>query len=68
MKDLDYGKEYQYAHSYEGNFENQEFLPDEISLNPIYVPGEKCHGKKNPRRIKKWKEKIFLGKFGDDRD
>ena len=31
MKDLDYGKDYKYAHSYEGNFVEQEFLPSEIS-------------------------------------
>jgi putative ATPase len=30
MKDLDYGKEYKYAHSYEGNFVDQDFLPEEI--------------------------------------
>ncbi|MDL2322642.1 replication-associated recombination protein A [Bacteroidales bacterium OttesenSCG-928-A17] len=31
MKDLDYGKDYKYAHSYEGNFVDQEFLPPEVS-------------------------------------
>ena len=31
MKDLDYGKDYKYAHSYEGNFVEQEFLPSEIA-------------------------------------
>ena len=31
MKNLDYGKDYKYAHSYEGNFVQQEFLPEEIS-------------------------------------
>ena len=30
MKELDYGKEYKYAHSYEGNFVEQEFLPKEL--------------------------------------
>ncbi|MDR0546017.1 MAG: replication-associated recombination protein A [Dysgonamonadaceae bacterium] len=30
MKDLDYGKDYKYAHAYEGNFVKQEFLPKEI--------------------------------------
>lgn len=29
MKELDYGKEYKYAHSYEGNFVKQDFLPPE---------------------------------------
>jgi putative ATPase len=30
MKDLDYGKNYKYAHDYEGNFVKQDFLPDEL--------------------------------------
>lgn len=36
MKDLGYGKNYKYAHSFEGNFAEQEFLPNEILGTPIY--------------------------------
>jgi putative ATPase len=36
MKDLGYGKDYKYAHSFAGNFAEQEFLPDDISGTPIY--------------------------------
>ena len=43
MKRLGYGKNYKYAHSYEGNFTEQEFLPDEIKGTKFYDPG------KNPR-------------------
>ncbi len=43
MKDLDYGKDYKYAHSYDQNFVEQEFLPDEISKTKLYNPGN------NPR-------------------
>jgi putative ATPase len=58
MKDLDYGKEYQYAHSYEGNFVNQEFLPDEISGTQFYVPGENATERKIREELqKKWKGK-----------
>jgi len=39
MKDLDYGKEYKYAHSYDNNFVEQEFLPTEISATKLYEPG-----------------------------
>lgn len=39
MKDLDYGKNYQYAHNYEGNFVPHEFLPDELSGTTFYQPG-----------------------------
>ncbi|MCF2873302.1 MULTISPECIES: replication-associated recombination protein A [unclassified Tenacibaculum] len=39
MKDLDYGKDYQYSHNYQNNFVNQEFLPDEIKNTKFYEPG-----------------------------
>lgn len=40
MKDLDYGKEYAYAHNYTNNFVEQEFLPDEIKGEVFYNPGD----------------------------
>lgn len=43
MKDLNYGAEYKYAHNYEDNFIEQEFLPDEIKNRKLYEPGN------NPR-------------------
>ncbi|MBD80024.1 MAG: AAA family ATPase [Crocinitomicaceae bacterium] len=39
MKELDYGKNYQYAHSFQGNFVDQEFLPEDISGKTLYEPG-----------------------------
>ena len=43
MKDLGYAKDYKYAHAFEGNFVDQEFLPDDISGTKFYDPGQ------NPR-------------------
>ena len=40
MKNLDYGKGYQYSHNYEGNFSSQEYLPAEISGKKFYHPGK----------------------------
>ncbi|HXS37563.1 MAG TPA: replication-associated recombination protein A [Flavipsychrobacter sp.] len=40
MKKLDYGLGYKYAHSYPGNFVEQEFLPDKISGTKLYDPGD----------------------------
>jgi putative ATPase len=40
MKDLNYGKGYQYAHDFENNFVIQEFLPDEIAGRKLYDPGQ----------------------------
>lgn len=58
MKDLDYGKEYKYAHSYEGNFVNQDFLPEEIKDSKFYEPGNNATEKKIYEELKKkWKDK-----------
>ncbi|MFQ3326250.1 MAG: putative ATPase [Salibacteraceae bacterium] len=39
LQELDYGKDYEYAHNYEGNFVEHEFLPEEISGKAFYIPG-----------------------------
>jgi putative ATPase len=43
MKDIGYGKDYKYAHSYKGNFIPDNFLPEEIQSTQFYEPG------KNPK-------------------
>lgn len=53
MKDLDYGKEYKYAHSYEGNFVDQDFLPEEIKDLKFYEPGNNATEKKIYDELKK---------------
>jgi len=40
MQELGYGKQYQYAHDYEGNFVKQEFLPEQLKGQQIYNPGK----------------------------
>lgn len=58
MKDLDYGKEYKYAHSYEGNFVDQDFLPEEIKDLKFYEPGNNATEKKIYDELKKkWNNK-----------
>lgn len=60
MKDLDYGKDYKYAHAYQGNFAEQEFLPDEISGTVLYSPGNNPREQSDKTELnKKWK-----GKYG----
>ncbi len=58
MKDLGYGENYKYAHDFEANFTELEFLPDELKGTAFYVPGD------NNREIalkefleKRWKDK-----------
>ena len=58
MKDLDYGKDYGYAHSHEGNFVDLEFLPEEIKGTKFYNPGKNTtENKIADELLKKWKGK-----------
>ena len=58
MKKLDYGKDYQYAHSYDNNFVNMEFLPEEIKNSTLYNPGKNAREEELRRFLKeRWKEK-----------
>jgi putative ATPase len=58
MKKLDYGKNYQYAHSYEGNFATMEFLPDEIKGTKFYDPGNNAREEELRKYLRSlWKEK-----------
>lgn len=58
MKDLKYGNDYQYAHGFEGNFVEQEFLPYKISNTKFFDPGENPREKEQREFLrKKWKEK-----------
>ncbi|MGX9986993.1 replication-associated recombination protein A [Soonwooa purpurea] len=55
MKDMDYGKDYQYAHAHAGNFVEQEFLPEEISGFHLYQPGQNSTEQKIKDQLqKKW--------------
>lgn len=58
MKELNYGKDYQYAHSFESNFVELEFLPQEISGTKLYEPGNNSREQEQRAYLKKlWKEK-----------
>ncbi|MCT8338662.1 replication-associated recombination protein A [Flavobacteriaceae bacterium TK19130] len=58
MKELGYGKEYQYAHNFEGNFVAHEFLPEEISGTTFYEPGRNARESKLRDYLKVlWKDK-----------
>ncbi len=58
MKNLDYGKNYQYAHNYENNFAAMEFLPDEIKNTVIYNPGKNAREEELRKFLKtRWKDK-----------
>lgn len=58
MKDLDYGKGYQYAHDYRNNFVAMEFLPDAIKNTKFYEPGRNAREEELRNYLKKlWDKK-----------
>lgn len=58
MKQLGYGKEYEYAHNYETNFVPHEFLPKEISGTTFYRPGNNPRENTLKNHLKQlWKDK-----------
>lgn len=58
MKNLDYGKGYEYAHSHEGNFVNMEFLPDGLAGVKLYDPGDNAAEARIREYLRNcWKEK-----------
>lgn len=60
MKELGYGDDYKYAHSYENNFADQEFLPDDISGTSLYNPGNNARENSTREFLRnRWK-----GKYG----
>jgi putative ATPase len=54
MKEIGYGKDYKYAHSYEGNFVEQDFLPREILNERFYRPGKNQTELKILERLQNW--------------
>lgn len=58
MKELGYGDNYQYAHSYENNFAPQEFLPDAIKNTKLYNPGNNAREQSQREFLRqRWKSK-----------
>ncbi|HEY6062617.1 MAG TPA: replication-associated recombination protein A, partial [Chitinophagaceae bacterium] len=58
MKNLEYGKNYEYSHSFENNFSPQEYLPKEISGMKFYDPGKNAREEELRKFLKSlWKDK-----------
>jgi len=54
MKNLDYGKDYQYAHDFDGNFVDLEFLPKKIKGQKLYEPGNNIRENELRKKLKNW--------------
>lgn len=54
MKEIGYGKNYKYAHNYEGNFTPLDFLPDELKGTKLYEPGQNARENEIRKSLQKW--------------
>jgi len=59
MKQLDYGKDYKYAHDYENNFVEQEFLPKKLKGRSIWKPQLNA----SEAKIKEFLNKLWKNRF-----
>ena len=58
MKNMGYGKNYEYSHSYENNFSPQEYLPGEIAGMKFFDPGKNAREEELRKFLKNlWKDK-----------
>ena len=60
MSDEGYGKDYKYAHDYEGNFVEQEFLPESLKGTQFYHPNT---GNPTEQRIAERMQQLWKGKY-----
>ncbi len=60
MKNLNYGKDYQYAHSHDDNFVDLEYLPEELSGQKFFEPGSSAAEVKIRERLRQ----MWKGKYG----
>lgn len=60
MKELNYGKDYKYAHNHQGNFIETEFMPEEISGTKLYDPGNNAR----ENDLKKVLKNLWGDKYG----
>ena len=58
MEELGYGKDYKYAHDYQGHFVEQQFLPDDIRNKRIWHAQENAaEAKLQERMLHLWKDR-----------
>jgi putative ATPase len=65
MKELDYGKDYKYAHNYADAYTSQEYLPEKLKGQKFYQPTGSGYEKIIKERIEIWQTQ--KDKFSDDK-
>ncbi|MFV0419529.1 MAG: replication-associated recombination protein A [Dysgonomonas sp.] len=59
MKKLDYGKDYKYAHSFENNFVEQDYVPKEIKGHQFWKPQQNA----SEMKIVEWMKKLWKNRY-----
>ena len=59
MKELDYGKDYKYAHNYENNFVEENFFPDKLTHRKFWEPQNNAA----ENRIVEWMKRLWKNRF-----
>ncbi len=59
MKELDYGKDYKYAHSFENNFVEQDYVPPEIKGRQFWKPQQNA----SEMKIVEWLRKLWKNRY-----
>jgi putative ATPase len=59
MKDLNYGKDYAYAHSFENHFVEQQYLPDQIKNHRIW----QVQNTPTEKKLGDWLRALWKGRF-----
>jgi putative ATPase len=57
MKNIGYGKEYKYSHDFDGNFAEQDYLPDKLKDKIYYYPTQNGREKELKDRLNRWWKK-----------
>jgi len=57
MKEIGYGKGYQYAHNYQDAIDSQEYLPDKIRGRKFYYPVDRGYEKTIKKRLDQWRKR-----------
>ncbi len=60
MKESGYGKNYKYAHNFEGNYIDQEYLPDALKGKAFYIPGNN----KREEELRAYLQRVWKNKYG----
>ena len=66
MKDLDYGRDYQYAHDFEDAYVPQEYLPEKLKGQAFYTPTNRGYEKIIRERLDQWRKLREKAKGGAD--